>query len=314
MASCQAITVSMSSNGAKVSDSFIMPSSSELKSSATLSEGTIYHEANIKGDAEVSQSTSSGGQTFQASVTAPDIKTTQIVTEGGVSGSVSYDGIPLMTSQDEEMLAENPDIAMTVEHLSVSGKPVIISGGKYPIGGVDLTEPYYIDPAQTFKFTTYSGASQPSASDESFGWFQNWQTVRNSITKDQVAWNAATGKQVFDGTILVDGYRTGNDGINAIYPTGSFAIGQNLAQTRTIYNTATRKVVDVDIGINLEYTPNLFQSQAIMDTVLLHEMGHAMGMKHNPYSSTTVMRPTFDYTQAGLSGDDTALARAKYNS
>lgn len=100
-------------------------------------------------------------------------------------------------------------------------------------------------------------------------------------------WNSALGKILIN--VARDnsfGEGPGNDRKNIIYWSTDWDASNSKEQARTISNTDISRIIDSDIKINAKNfsyaltTQTLGSSAVNLESLLLHEMGHVLGLQH----------------------------------
>ncbi|MBT4762731.1 MAG: hypothetical protein HOO06_13620 [Bdellovibrionaceae bacterium] len=134
---------------------------------------------------------------------------------------------------------------------------------------------------------------------------------RSSIRKAADVWNSYFPKKIFDLTCntKVQKYSSSISGEKGIYWVEKgfhkFTDKTSLARTIRSFNEDTGELVDADILINAEFF-DWTKNGLDLTTVLIHELGHALALKHNfislksalnyyPYQSGFIFRKLGNY-------------------
>ncbi len=130
-------------------------------------------------------------------------------------------------------------------------------------------------------------------------------------------WNAAAGKTLFeirdDGTHLP----TGRDHANIIYFSPTWDAGRASEQAKTSVHWIGDQIQEADVRINGSgfkfYTQQHVPNAISMEALILHEMGHILGLKHKDADQSvmgTYLASNTDRTQ--LAGTDMSSLSCEY--
>ncbi|MEM7050309.1 MAG: matrixin family metalloprotease [Acidobacteriota bacterium] len=142
---------------------------------------------------------------------------------------------------------------------------------------------------------------------------QGWPAVgplRNAID----AWNEVTG----DGYVLDYDWTTNNgfatDGINTVlWAPGNGCVGDCLALTALVIQNG-QEIIESDITFNNNVTWTNTGANFDRETVLIHELGHSLGIHHSEVASPRpIMRAGYVGKQHFLTNDDREALRCSYD-
>jgi predicted Zn-dependent protease len=131
---------------------------------------------------------------------------------------------------------------------------------------------------------------------------------RDAVYSAASKWNNLIGYEL----IRIDGVTSGSnqsqkDGANIIYMNSSWESDKASEQARTAVYWVGNKIVETDIRLNGQnfsyYWANSSVKQGVnIEALVLHEMGHVLGLKHKENSKTvmqTYLANNTDRTQVG---------------
>ena len=152
----------------------------------------------------------------------------------------------------------------------------------------------------------------------------NTQDVTDAITRAADTWNKAAGKTI----IVVDTNRQsiplGNDRNNVLYFSSTWEAGQNSQQAKTSVRWVGDQIQEADIRVNASKNANGNYVYAFyedpsrpngvnLEALVLHEMGHVLGLKHKdevPSVMATYLPSNTNRTQ--LSSSDESSLMCEY--
>ena len=117
----------------------------------------------------------------------------------------------------------------------------------------------------------------------------------SEIIAASAKWNKSLGKNLI--TVVRDnGFKNtpGTDRVNAIYWSADWDVDQPFHQARTAVRWDISRLIDADIRINAKNfifskTEDVSQQGKInLESLLVHELGHAMGLIHNTASDSVM--------------------------
>ncbi len=138
--------------------------------------------------------------------------------------------------------------------------------------------------------------------------FKNWTSAR--VTTCQTSWSSVFGGSFSSpaGTAAVVGTDMTN---NVIWLGGAYwrYSSATLALTTTTFTTSTGEIVDADMEINnnLDWSDTSAAGTYDVESTVLHEAGHFLGLDHTPGNALSVMYPTIAQgtTKRSLAPTDT---------
>lgn len=135
-------------------------------------------------------------------------------------------------------------------------------------------------------------------------------------------WNKAFGKKVFIFEYVNDQLTLNKDNKNVIMFLKDWEADKSSEQARTSTNYLNSFIVESDIRINLQnfryYTldeknkhPELYQSQYNLESLVIHELGHVLGLKHY-HESVMYTFLMADLNRVSLTKNDLSVLGCKY--
>lgn len=161
----------------------------------------------------------------------------------------------------------------------------------------------------------FSAANREAEINAARACFDQWQAVSGTSLKFEFAGLAPAGSDV------------GQDGSNVVFwakqslmvNSNTVSISGKRGNTTVFFDSTNNKILEADIVLNavqfgwftdINHTANQAQ---FVESVLLHEVGHLVGLDHTPAGGATVVNgPNGIGTQAGLSADEIAAVRHLY--
>ena len=144
--------------------------------------------------------------------------------------------------------------------------------------------------------------------------FDQWQSVSNSVLKFE-----------FAGFVSPEGLDVRKDDTNVVFWTrnarvdaGGMDISQLRAWTSVRYQPASMQIVEADIVLNAQFQwftdfNNTVRQAQFVESVLLHEIGHMIGLDHAVAGGTSLAIGANGISpEAGLSEDEIAALRFLY--
>jgi hypothetical protein len=160
----------------------------------------------------------------------------------------------------------------------------------------------------------YSAANRAAEIAAVQACFDQWQSVSNSILKFE-----------FAGFVSPEGLDVREDNTNVVFWTrnatvdsGAMNISQLRAWTSVRYRPASMQIVEADIVLNAQYPwftdfNNTSNQAQFVESVLLHEIGHMIGLDHAVSGGASLAIGTSGVSpEAGLSEDEIAALRFLY--
>lgn len=145
------------------------------------------------------------------------------------------------------------------------------------------------------------------------------QELRQAVSDAMAVWNQQLGRQI----LVLAGERGGTqvrrDNINIIYWSSSWDQGSQASreeQANTTIHYADNQLVEADIQINamnFNYSLNPNYTETDLQSLMVHELGHALGLKHNS-SEPSVMATKLQngITRRNLFAADVVNCRCEY--
>jgi predicted Zn-dependent protease len=138
-----------------------------------------------------------------------------------------------------------------------------------------------------------------------------------AIRQAAETWNKARGKTLFIINSKRVSESVARDGLNVIYYQSTWEQEKAAEQARTSMYWMGDQVYEADIRINAQYykfytnnTSPTTTSAVNMESLILHELGHVLGLRHNdaaPSVMATYLKPVEDRSQLQES-DKSSLA------
>lgn len=143
--------------------------------------------------------------------------------------------------------------------------------------------------------------------------------MRSAIQEVASKWTKASGESIIQfSSTAVDSSGTKLDYKNIIYWINQNDYFKTNEQGRTVTRWKRAKITDSDILINAAAFQFFLQAPAVgskihLGSLLIHEFGHALGMRHIPFSQS-LMFPSLNYLQVRttLSSIDSKTLRCEY--
>ncbi len=115
-----------------------------------------------------------------------------------------------------------------------------------------------------------------------------------SIRRAMETWNRALGGQALQLGGWVSGGKPGRDGSNVIYWFRAWQKDRPFEQARTTIHWMSTDIYEADIKINGENFSYAFGDHPVagrvdFESLMLHELGHVLGLAHTPASEESVM-------------------------
>jgi predicted Zn-dependent protease len=143
--------------------------------------------------------------------------------------------------------------------------------------------------------------------------------MKQAIQEVASKWTTASGESLIQfSPTAVDSSGTRLDNKNIIYWIRDNNYFKTNEQGRTVTRWKRSKITDSDILINAAAFQFFLQAPAVgskihLGSLLIHEFGHALGLRHIPFSQS-LMFPSLNYLQVRttLSSIDTQTLRCEY--
>jgi hypothetical protein len=183
-----------------------------------------------------------------------------------------------------------------------------------------LYSPNLVNPAtRAIRFyiasDAYSGVNREAELNAVRACFDQWQSVPGTAVRFEFAGLSTPGLELKqDGTNVIFWYKGGESAAKAL-------VQNRKAYTQVQIDPVSNRILEADIVLNgvqypwfTDFNDTVSQAQFI-ESVLLHEIGHFLGLDHTPVGGGTVINGANGIdTEVGLSPDEMAAARFLYQS
>lgn len=144
---------------------------------------------------------------------------------------------------------------------------------------------------------------------------EHFEDIKNAAD----VWNKQVGREVLKigGYVETDG-KPAQDGHNVIYYMNSWEEDKGNEQARTTVYWAGDRIYEADVRLNAKdftfsYGQNLVRTDVDMESLVLHEFGHVLGLAHSTVASSVMARSLPNATaRRTLSENDQSSIKCEY--